>query len=205
MGRNAEEQDWSSKNVFSTGEAAQICKVSQQTIIRCFDSGRLQGFRVPGSKFRRIPREELIRFMRANGIPVDLLESRLRRVVYVCDPPSPIETLIERLSNKSWIEVRPAVCAFDAGMQAVHFKPHLLLVDHRVRGVSVRLLRERYAEMGLTDVPLVVYIGRFNNADEPGERLRAGASGVIELPMPDAELEKAVLGWIDRAGGDRDG
>ena len=29
------------------------------TIIRCFDSGRLRGFRVPGSKFRRIPREEL--------------------------------------------------------------------------------------------------------------------------------------------------
>jgi excisionase family DNA binding protein len=45
------------KTVFTTGEAAEICKVSQQTIIRCFDSGRLKGFRVPGSRFRRIPRE----------------------------------------------------------------------------------------------------------------------------------------------------
>ena len=36
------------KQVFTTGEAAEICKVSQQTIIRCFDSGRLKGFRVPG-------------------------------------------------------------------------------------------------------------------------------------------------------------
>src|SRR5881396_206586 len=61
------------KTVFTTGEAAEVCKVSQQTIIRCFDSGRLTGFRVPGSKFRRIPRDELIRFMRANSIILDYM------------------------------------------------------------------------------------------------------------------------------------
>ena len=38
------------KTVFTTGEAAKICKVSQQTIIRCFDNGSLKGFRVPGSR-----------------------------------------------------------------------------------------------------------------------------------------------------------
>ncbi|MHC4596794.1 MAG: response regulator, partial [Planctomycetota bacterium] len=29
------------KDLFTTGEAADVCKVSQQTIIRCFDAGRL--------------------------------------------------------------------------------------------------------------------------------------------------------------------
>ena len=48
------------KDLYTTGEAAAICNVSQQTIIRCFDAGRLQGFRVPGSRFRRIPRDSLI-------------------------------------------------------------------------------------------------------------------------------------------------
>ena len=62
------------KTVFTTGEAAEICKVSQQTIIRCFDSGRLKGFRVPGSRFRRIPREALVQFMKDNGIPPDSLD-----------------------------------------------------------------------------------------------------------------------------------
>ena len=57
------------KTVFTTGEAAKICKVSQQTIIRCFDSGGLKGFRVPGSRFRRIPREHLYAFMKENNIP----------------------------------------------------------------------------------------------------------------------------------------
>ena len=57
---------WADKKIFTTGEAAEVCKVSQQTIIRCFDSGRLKGFRVPGSRFRRIPRDELLRFMNDN-------------------------------------------------------------------------------------------------------------------------------------------
>src|SRR5262245_27796753 len=65
--------DKSMKTVFTTGEAAKICKVSQQTIIRCFDNGQLKGFRVPGSRFRRIPREALYKFMRDNGIPTDAL------------------------------------------------------------------------------------------------------------------------------------
>src|SRR6476469_5967516 len=80
-------QGWGEKRIFTTGEAALICKVSQQTIIRCFDSGRLTGFRVPGSKFRRIPREELMRFMRANSIPLDALEGSTRRVLVVDDDP----------------------------------------------------------------------------------------------------------------------
>ena len=58
------------KAVYTTGEAADICNLSQQTIIRCFDSGQLGGFRVPGSKFRRIPHAELIKFMSDNGIPL---------------------------------------------------------------------------------------------------------------------------------------
>ena len=52
------------KSVFTTGEAADICGLSQQTIIRCFDSGQLGGFRVPGSRFRRIPREKLLKFLK---------------------------------------------------------------------------------------------------------------------------------------------
>ncbi len=40
------------KQVLTTGEAAELCRVSQQTIIRCFDSGQLKGLRVPGSRFR---------------------------------------------------------------------------------------------------------------------------------------------------------
>ena len=51
--------------------AAKLCDVSQQTIIRCFDAGLLRGFKVPGSKFRRIGRIGLLEFALENGIPID--------------------------------------------------------------------------------------------------------------------------------------
>jgi len=59
--------------VFTTTEAARICHVSLRTIIKNFDNGSLQGFLVPGSKFRRIPYKYLQKFMADNGIPLEWL------------------------------------------------------------------------------------------------------------------------------------
>ena len=83
------------KTVFTTGEAAKICKVSQQTIIRCFDNGSLKGFRVPGSRFRRIPRDHLYSFMKDNGIPTDALESGKRKILIVDDDESLVELMVD--------------------------------------------------------------------------------------------------------------
>ena len=89
------------KQVFTTGEAAQACGVSQQTIIRCFDSGRLGGFRVPGSKFRRIPRTDLLDFMNANGIPHGTLSGEKPRVLVVDDDEGLLSLVKEVLSSEA--------------------------------------------------------------------------------------------------------
>src|SRR3954449_11333249 len=106
--------DESMKTVFTTGEAAKICKVSQQTIIRCFDNGQLKGFRVPGSKFRRIPREALYKFMKDNNIPTDALESGKRKVLRVDDDPDLLNILRWSLQAGGRFEVRIASNGFDA-------------------------------------------------------------------------------------------
>jgi excisionase family DNA binding protein len=62
------------KTVFSTLEAANVCQLSEQTIIQCFDRGQLKGYRLPGSRDRRIPREALFRFMEENKIPTENLD-----------------------------------------------------------------------------------------------------------------------------------
>jgi two-component system response regulator RpaA len=58
-------------NVFSTGDVAQICNVAPRTVCIWFDKGLLKGYRIPGSKDRRIPVKELKRFMKDNNIPMD--------------------------------------------------------------------------------------------------------------------------------------
>src|SRR5215831_13212805 len=106
------------KTVYTTGEAAKICKVSQQTIIRCFDSGQLRGFRVPGSRFRRIPREALYRFMKENSIPTDALESGRRRILIVDDDQAVVDLISEVLTGDARFEIRTVNNGFGAGMLA---------------------------------------------------------------------------------------
>src|SRR5262245_13897665 len=122
MSQETQSSDLVNKQVFTTGEAADICKVSQQTIIRCFDSGRLHGFRVPGSKFRRIPREELLRFMRENNIPTDLLEGGKKRVLVVDDDEQIVELFVDVLTRDGRYDVKTAVTGYDAGVLTQQFK-----------------------------------------------------------------------------------
>jgi excisionase family DNA binding protein len=117
------------KTVFTTGEAAKICKVSQQTIIRCFDSGQLKGFRVPGSRFRRIPRELLYSFMRENGIPTDALDSGKRKVLVVDDDEDLVELICDALDRDGRFDIRSVNNGFGAGMLIKEFRPDLIVLD----------------------------------------------------------------------------
>jgi hypothetical protein len=61
--------DFLSKNqnakqmLFTTGDVAGFCGLSPQIIIRCFDYGIIKGFKIPGSKHRRIPIDSLVEFL----------------------------------------------------------------------------------------------------------------------------------------------
>jgi excisionase family DNA binding protein len=57
----------SKKRIFTTVEAAEICKLPHKTIIRCFRNGKLRGYRAGRTGFLCIPRKELQRFMRLCG------------------------------------------------------------------------------------------------------------------------------------------
>ncbi len=54
----------------TTGEAARVLCVSPQVVVRCIDRGDLAGWRVPGSRARRIRTEDLVAFALANGVPL---------------------------------------------------------------------------------------------------------------------------------------
>ena len=69
------------KDVLTTGEVARICNVAPRTVSKWFDSGQLRGYRIPGSKDRRIPLNALIKFMKSHGIPMDGLVSGETRVL----------------------------------------------------------------------------------------------------------------------------
>lgn len=117
------------KDVLTTGEVAKICNVAPRTVSKWFDSGSLRGYRIPGSKDRRIPIGELIKFMRAHGIPMDGISSGRTRVLIVDDEAEITSVLQKVLTEQTNYEVRVSSSAFEAGMECERFKPHVVLLD----------------------------------------------------------------------------
>src|SRR6266850_735778 len=88
------------KKVFTTGQVAKICKVAPRTVSKWFDSGRLRGYRIPGSQDRRIPREQLIKFLKEHGMPLgELEEEGLHKILIIGAEKLFIDRLQEMLPD----------------------------------------------------------------------------------------------------------
>jgi len=184
--------DLSDKQVFTTGEAAEMCKISQQTIIRCFDSGRLKGFRVPGSRFRRIPREELIRFMKGNGIPTDMLESGKRKILVVDDDKQIVELFSDVLSADGRFEIKTANTGYDAGLLTESFRPDLILLDYMLPDINGNIVCERIRSNRDLEHTKVIIVSGVVNQDEIDALLGAGADEFIKKPFNIEQLMQRV-------------
>jgi len=174
---------WAEKKIFTTGEAAQVCKVSQQTIIRCFDSGRLSGFRVPGSKFRRIPRDELLRFMKANGIPSDIIEGAKRRVLVVDDDPQIVEMFVDILGGDDRYEVETASTGYDAGLMTESFRPHLIILDYMLPDLNGNVVCQRIRSKAELSETKILFVSGVVNQQEVQGLMQSGADGFLKKPF----------------------
>ncbi len=175
--------DLRSKQVFTTGEVAQVCNVSQQTVIRCFDSGRLQGFRVPGSRFRRIPRDALIAFMKNNQIPLDQLDSGRKRVLVVDDDEAIVEMFTELLERDGRFEVRTASTGYDAGILTEQFRPDVILLDFKLPDINGNVVCRTIRSNPNYEHMRIIVISGVADPDEIRELAAAGADEFIKKPF----------------------
>ena len=177
------------KTVFTTGEAAEICKVSQQTIIRCFDSGRLKGFRVPGSRFRRIPLDALVAFRKENGIPVDALNNGKRRILVVDDDPEIVELFVDVLERDGRFEVKTANSGYDAGMLTQEFNPDLLILDYMLPDINGNVVCQTIRANPAFEHVKIIIVSGVVNQEEINDLLKAGADEFVKKPF---NIEKLI-------------
>ncbi len=192
------------KDVFTTGEVAELCKLSQQTVIRCFDSGRLGGYRVPGSRFRRIPRDALIQFMKDHNIPLDLLETGKTRVLVVDDDPAIVEMLVELLERDGRFEVQTASTGFDAGMRTRSFHPDVIVLDYMLPDINGNAVcRSIRADESLRDVKIIIVSGVVER-DQVQRLLDDGADDFIQKPFSIEQLVNRIIelvrGTVSKVG-----
>lgn len=118
------------KKVFTTGQVAKICKVAPRTVSKWFDSGRLVGYRIPGSQDRRIPREHLIRFLKEHQMPLgDLEEEALSKILVIGTDRMLIDRMKNLLPEDDDFKIEVAHSGFEAGIQAESFHPDAIVLD----------------------------------------------------------------------------
>ncbi len=185
------------KTVFTTGEAAKICKVSQQTIIRCFDSGQLRGFRVPGSRFRRIPRDILFRFMKENGIPTDALESGRRKALIVDDDEELVELIRDALEADGRFEIRVANNGFDAGMMVKEYHPDIIVLDVMLPDINGKEVCQRVrSDSNMDDVKIICISGMVEQ-DKIEDLKASGANEFVQKPFEVEQLVDRICMLLD--------
>ena len=185
------------KTVFTTGEAAKICKVSQQTIIRCFDSGQLKGFRVPGSRFRRIPREQLFSFMKDNGIPTDALESGKRKILIVDDDEELVELLGDVFIKDGRFDVRMTNNGFDAGMLVKEFRPDVVVLDVMLPDINGKEVCQRVRSDSALDDVRIICISGMVESDKVADLKAAGANDFMQKPFAVEKLMERVCELLE--------
>ena len=171
------------KTVFTTGEAAKICKVSQQTIIRCFDNGSLKGFRVPGSRFRRIPRDQLFAFMKDNGIPTDALESGKRKLLIVDDDEELVELLVDVFARDGRFDIRTANNGFDAGMYVKEFRPDIVVLDVMLPDINGKEVCQRVRADDTLETVKIICISGMVEEDKISDLMASGANDFMQKPF----------------------
>lgn len=118
------------KKVFTTGQVAKICKVAPRTVSKWFDSGKLRGYRIPGSQDRRIPREHLIRFLKEHNMPLgELEEEEWHKLLLIGAERLLIDRIRELLPEIDEFRFEIAQSGFEAGIMAESFHPDTIIID----------------------------------------------------------------------------
>ena len=180
------------KDIFTTGQVAQICKVAPRTVTKWFDTGQLKGYRIPGGRDRRIPAAELIRFMKTHNMPTDQLEHDKVRILIIDSDWQMANTLAEALKKNPSLSIETANSGFDAGLIAQKLEPHVILINLTASDIDADHICKnvrKNPELGTTKV---VALAEGLKANEAGAVLNKGYDFCITDTSDIAEITKTI-------------
>lgn len=180
------------KEVLTTGEVAKVCNVAPRTVSKWFDSGALPGYRIPGSKDRRIPLANLLIFMKQHGIPMDALNTGRTRVVIVDDERDVVDVLKKVLTEQTSYEVFTAVSAFEAGALCERIKPHVVLLDVHLGDSDARAIAEMIrGNEALSMTKIIAMSGKLTDGQVQSMK-SLGYAGFLRKPFQVRQVVEAI-------------
>lgn len=185
------------KKVFTTGQVAKICKVAPRTVSKWFDSGRLRGYRIPGSQDRRIPREHLIRFLKEHGMPLgELEEEGWHKILVIGAEQLFIERLQELLPEDEDYKYELANSGFEAGIQAESFHPDTIIVDLAMGRSEALQIAQNLRRNPAYETTLIIALASEDEASPEG-LTQYGYSEAFKKPFDIALLGERIRTLVE--------
>ena len=180
------------KKVFTTGQVAKICKVAPRTVSKWFDSGRLKGYRIPGSQDRRIPREQLIRFLKQHDMPLgELEEEEWHKVLLIGTDKLFNDRIKELLPENDDFKFELANSGFEAGTLAQSFHPDTIVIDLGLgRSESIQITANLRKNESYTTT-LIIGLAGEDEAD-PDKLKEYGFNDIFKQPFDAALLAERI-------------
>ncbi|HEV3202786.1 MAG TPA: helix-turn-helix domain-containing protein [Gemmataceae bacterium] len=180
------------QKVYTTGQVAKICKVAPRTVTKWFDTGRLRGYRIPGSQDRRIPREQLIRFLQEHGMPLGELEEACWHKIMIIGADIPFICRIQELLPKDdAFKYELADSGFEAGIQAETFHPDTIIIDlamGRSEALQIAAILRRNPQFALAHI--IALAGE--DETTPASLMKYGFNEVFKKPFDVALLARRI-------------
>jgi len=180
------------KDVLTTGDVAKICHVAPRTVSKWFDNGQLKGYRIPGSKDRRIPVSELIRFMKVHNMPTAELSVGTIRILIADSDEKTASALADILQNKAGYEVQTARSSFETGAALQKFSPHVLLISllsEEIDADSVCQGIRQNEDLGITKI---VAIANQLSDSESQAIIQKGFDGYLPLSADASDVVRRI-------------
>ena len=175
--------------VFTTGEAAEICGVSPDTVARWVDAGHLQGYRPSPGGDRRIPCDRLKHFMEARGIPLERIEPCGIHVLVVDEDPYYLDIIPVVLTQQTPYTVLTASTGFEAGLMVVEHNPKAIILDIHLSDIDGRMVCERIKARQETVNVRILGTSGFIEEDEIAALEAYGFDAFLKKPFQIEELQ----------------
>ncbi len=180
------------KKVLTTHEVAKYLNVITNTVIHWMNTGKLKGYRTPGGH-RRIPKEELIRFIKANNMEDCIKIQEAKKILIIEDDEDAMDFYTNVLDS---YEIKKAYTGFSSGI-AIEYKPDLVILDIMLPDFDGFKICDMLRKNKETATTKILVVSAITDSEKIDEIKKLGADDYLKKPFSIIELKDRIKNLLN--------
>lgn len=181
-------------------DVAQYCRVSQFTVLRWVQQGRLGAYKT-GDGQVLVPFHEFQAFLRVSGMPIDGLyfhaKGNPKRILVICEDDDLIELLVRSLCQASVvIQVFSARNWNEARCQAMALKPDLIILGPMQLDSDGSEIRQWLKQRPAFEHTKLLAIVDANEAGQSPPSADKAVDAILQQPLDATIVQKKVYALL---------